>query len=276
MYTLNCSGRLLVMDKPWVMGIIHATPDSFYKESRKQHIDEIMQLAEKMITEGANIIDIGGQSTRPGSERIGVQEETDRTAPAIERIMQHFPDAIVSIDTYSSDVAKAGVKAGASMVNDISSGDMDEAMIPVVAALRTPYICMHMQGTPDTMQKDPQYENVSLTVLDYLAGKVDQCRKAGMDDIIIDPGFGFGKTIAHNFALLQSLPALQIIKRPVMVGLSRKSTIYKTLHITAEEALNGTTVLHTIALMNGANILRVHDVRAAKEAIDLFMAYLKA
>ena len=274
MYTLNCSGRLLVMDKPWVMGIINATPDSFYKESRKQHIDEIMQLAEKMITEGANIIDIGGQSTRPGSERIGVQEETDRTAPAIERIMQHFPDAIVSIDTYSSDVAKAGVKAGASMVNDISSGDMDEAMIPVVAALRTPYICMHMQGTPDTMQKDPQYENVSLTVLDYLAGKVDQCRKAGMDDIIIDPGFGFGKTIAHNFALLQSLPALQIIKRPVMVGLSRKSTICKTLHITAEEALNGTTVLHTIALMNGANILRVHDVRAAKEAIDLFMAYL--
>ena len=276
MYTLNCSGRLLVMDKPWVMGIINATPDSFYKESRKQHIDEIMQLAEKMITEGANIIDIGGQSTRPGSERIGVQEETDRTAPAIERIMQHFPDAIVSIDTYSSDVAKAGVKAGASMVNDISSGDMDEAMIPVVAALRTPYICMHMQGTPDTMQKDPRYENVSITVLDYLAAKVDQCRKAGMDDIIIDPGFGFGKTIAHNFALLQSLPALQIIKRPVMVGLSRKSTIYKTLHITAEEALNGTTVLHTIALMNGANILRVHDVRAAKEAIDLFMAYLKA
>ena len=274
MYTLNCSGRLLVMDKPWVMGIINATPDSFYKESRKQHIDEIMQLAEKMITEGANIIDIGGQSTRPGSERIGVQEETDRTAPAIERIMQHFPDAIISIDTYSADVAQAAVKAGASMVNDISSGDMDDAMIPVVAALRTPYICMHMQGTPDTMQKDPQYENVSLTVLDYLAGKVDQCRKAGMDDIIIDPGFGFGKTIAHNFALLQSLPALQIIKRPVMVGLSRKSTICKTLHITAEEALNGTTVLHTIALMNGANILRVHDVRAAKEAIDLFMAYL--
>lgn len=273
MYTLNCSGRLLVMDKPWVMGIINATPDSFYKESRKHHIDEIMQLADKMITEGANIIDIGGQSTRPGSERIGVQEETDRTAPAIERIMQHFPDAIISIDTYSADVAQAAVKAGASMVNDISSGDMDDAMIPVVAALRTPYICMHMQGTPDTMQKDPQYENVSITVLDYLAAKVDQCRKAGIDDIIIDPGFGFGKTIAHNFALLQSLPAIQIIKRPVMVGLSRKSTIYKTLRITAEEALNGTTVLHTIALMNGANILRVHDVRAAKEAIDLFMAY---
>ncbi|HTN07476.1 dihydropteroate synthase [Agriterribacter sp.] len=276
MYTLNCNGRLLVMDQPWIMGIINATPDSFYKESRKQHVDEIAQLAGKMIKEGAAIIDIGGQSTRPGSESISVQEETDRTAPAIERIIQHFPDAIISIDTYSSRVAKNAVQAGASIINDISGGDMDEAMLPAVAALHTPYICMHMQGTPRTMQKNPQYENVSTTVLDYLAGKVDQCRKAGIDDIIIDPGFGFGKTIAHNFALLKSLPALQIIKRPLMVGLSRKSTIYKTLHTTAENALNGTTVLHTIALMNGAHILRVHDVKAAKEAIDLFMAYKKA
>ncbi len=275
MYTLNCCGRLLVMDQPWVMGIINATPDSFYKASRKQEADEMMRLAEKMITEGANIVDIGGQSTRPGSERIGVQEETDRTVPAIERIMQQFPDAVISIDTYSSDVAKAAVQAGAAIVNDISSGDMDEAMLPTVAALRTPYICMHMQGTPRTMQKDPQYENVSVTVLDYLARKVDQCRKAGINDIIIDPGFGFGKTIAHNFSLLKSLPALQIIQRPLMVGLSRKSTIYKTLHITAEAALNGTTVLHTIALMNGANILRVHDVKEAREAIALFMAYQK-
>ena len=275
MNTLNCKGRLLVMDKPWVMGIINITPDSFYKESRKQHVDEIAQLAEKMIIEGANILDIGGQSTRPGSERIGVQEETDRTVPAIERIMQDFPDAIISIDTYSWQVAKAAVQAGASIINDISSGDMDEAMLPTVATLHVPYICMHMQGTPGTMQKDPQYEDVSATVLDYLIRKVDQCTKAGIHDIIIDPGFGFGKTIAHNFTLLQSLPALQIIKHPVMVGLSRKSTIYKTLHITAEEALNGTTVLHTIALMNGANILRVHDVKAAREAIDLFIAYRK-
>ena len=276
MNTLNCKGRLLVMDKPWVMGIINITPDSFYKESRKQHVDEIAQLAEKMIIEGANILDIGGQSTRPGSERIGVQEETDRTVPAIERIMQDFPDAIISIDTYSWQVAKAAVQAGASIINDISSGDMDEAMLPTVATLHVPYICMHMQGIPGTMQKDPQYEDVSATVLDYLIRKVDQCTKAGIHDIIIDPGFGFGKTIAHNFTLLQSLPALQIIKHPVMVGLSRKSTIYKTLHITAEEALNGTTVLHTIALMNGANILRVHDVKAAKEAVALFMVYKKA
>ncbi|HRN57985.1 MAG TPA: dihydropteroate synthase [Agriterribacter sp.] len=276
MYTLNCSGRLLVMDQPWVMGIINATPDSFYAGSRKQGADDIIRLAEEMITEGVNIIDIGGQSTRPGSESITVQEETDRTASAIERITRHFPDAIISIDTYASGVAKAAVKAGASIINDISSGDMDEAMLPTVAALRVPYICMHMQGTPRTMQKDPQYEDVAVAVLDYLAGKVNQCREAGINDIIVDPGFGFGKTIAHNFTLLKSLPALQIIRRPVMVGLSRKSTIYKTLHTTAEEALNGSTVLHTIALMNGADILRVHDVKAAKEAIALFMAYEKA
>lgn len=273
MYTLNCKGRLLIMDQPWIMGIINATPDSFYKESRKQPADEIVQLAGKMITEGVNIIDIGGQSTRPGSKRISAQEEIHRTVPAIERIVQRFPDAVISIDTYSSEVAKAAVQAGASIVNDISSGDMDNAMLTAVAALQVPYICMHMQGTPDTMQKDPQYENVSTTVLDYLAGKAEQCREAGINDIIIDPGFGFGKTIAHNFTLLKSLPALQIINRPIMVGLSRKSTICKVLHITPEEALNGTTVLHTIALMNGAHILRVHDVKAAKEAIALFMAY---
>ena len=276
MYTLNCKERLHVMDKPWVMGIINITPDSFYKESRKQHVDEIAQLAEKMITEGANILDIGGQSTRPGSKRISVQEETDRTVPAIERIMQQFPDAIISIDTYSSQVAKAAVQTGASIINDISSGDMDEAMLSAAATLQVPYICMHMQGTPGTMQKDPQYEDVSATVLNYLIHKADQCTKAGIHDIIIDPGFGFGKTIAHNFTLLKSLSALQIVERPVVVGLSRKSTIYKTLHITAEEALNGTTVLHTIALMNGANILRVHDVKAAKEAVDLYMAYRNA
>lgn len=276
MHTLNCKGRLLVMDRPWIMGIINATPDSFYGESRKQPADEIAQLAEKMITEGADIIDIGGQSTRPGSKRISAQEETDRTAPAIEHIVQHFPDAIISIDTYCSEVALAAVKAGASIVNDISSGDMDNAMLTTVAALQVPYICMHMQGTPDTMQKDPQYENVSITVLDYLAGKADQCKQAGIHDIIVDPGFGFGKTIAHNFTLLKSLPALQIINRPIMVGISRKSTIYKTLHSTPEAALNGTTALHTIALLNGANILRVHDVKAAREAITLFMAYQEA
>lgn len=273
MYTLNCKGRLLAIDKPWIMGIINITPDSFYKGSRRQQSDEIIQLAEKMISEGVNIIDIGGQSTRPGSKRINIQEETDRVVPAIERILHHFPDTLISIDSYSSEVAKNAVQAGASIINDISSGDMDPAMLSVAASLHTPYICMHMQGTPDTMQKHPHYENVNLTVLDYLIQKVEDCRRAGINDIIIDPGLGFGKTIAHNFILLKSLHALQMIKLPIMVGLSRKSTIYRTLNITPDTALNGTTVLHTIALLNGAHILRVHDVKEAKEAIDLFMAY---
>ncbi|HRP30669.1 MAG TPA: dihydropteroate synthase [Agriterribacter sp.] len=273
MYTLNCKGRLLTIDQPWIMGIINVTPDSFFKGSRKQTSDDVMQLAETMIAEGAHILDIGGQSTRPGSTRISVQEETDRTVPCIERILQHFPDTLISIDTFSAEVAQTAVNAGAAIVNDISSGDMDERMISTVAALHTPYICMHMQGTPQNMQDNPQYENVSLTVLDYLSRKTAQCQQAGINDIIVDPGFGFGKTIAHNFSLLKSLPALRIINRPVMVGLSRKSAIYKTLGITAEEALNGTTALHTIALMNGADILRTHDVKAAKEAITLFTAY---
>lgn len=273
MYTLNCKGRLLTIDQPWIMGIINVTPDSFFKGSRKQTSDDVMQLAETMIAEGAHILDIGGQSTRSGSTRISVQEETDRTVPCIERILQHFPDTLISIDTFSAEVAQTAVNAGAAIVNDISSGDMDERMISTVAALHTPYICMHMQGTPQNMQDNPQYENVSLTVLDYLSRKTAQCQQAGINDIIVDPGFGFGKTIAHNFSLLKSLPALRIINRPVMVGLSRKSAIYKTLGITAEEALNGTTALHTIALMNGADILRTHDVKAAKEAITLFTAY---
>lgn len=273
MYTLNCKGRLLTIDQPWIMGIINVTPDSFFKGSRKQTSDDVMQLAETMIAEGAHILDIGGQSTRQGSTRISVQEETDRTVPCIERILQHFPDTLISIDTFSAEVAQTAVNAGAAIVNDISSGDMDERMISTVAALHTPYICMHMQGTPQNMQDNPQYENVSLTVLDYLSRKTAQCQQAGINDIVVDPGFGFGKTIAHNFSLLKSLPALRIINRPVMVGLSRKSAIYKTLGITAEEALNGTTALHTIALMNGADILRTHDVKAAKEAITLFTAY---
>jgi len=276
MYTLNCKGRLLVMDRPWVMGIINTTPDSFYEKSRKQEIDEILQVAENMIQKGADILDIGGQSTRPGSKRISIQEEIDRTAPAIEHLMHEFPGALISIDTFSSGVAKAAVKAGAAIVNDISGGNMDDGMISTVASLSVPYICMHMQGTPDTMQKNPHYENVTETVLDELIQKIHHCRTAGIHDIIIDPGFGFGKNIPHNFALLKTLNAFSIIDRPLMVGLSRKSTIYKTLHTTADHALNGSTVLHTIALMNGADILRVHDVKAAKETVDLFMAYRNA
>ncbi|MCO5237499.1 MAG: dihydropteroate synthase [Chitinophagaceae bacterium] len=273
MYTLNCKGRLMTLNRPRIMGVINTNTDSFYPGSRAPLITTIVQRAEKMLGEGADIIDIGGQSTRPGSKRISAQEEIQRTVPAIEGILQRFPDALISIDTYSPEVAKAAVNAGASMVNDISSGDMDKTMIDTVAGLQTPYICMHMQGTPERMQENPQYEEVTTAVVDYLIQKVKQCRDAGIRDIIIDPGFGFGKTIGHNFSLLKNLSLLQIIQCPVLVGLSRKSTIYKVLKITPEEALNGTTVLNTIALMNGAHILRVHDVKEAKEAITLFMAY---
>lgn len=273
MYTLNCKGKLLVIDKPVVMGIINITPDSFYEGSRKQSIKDIVEVAAAMLADGAAILDIGGQSTRPGSKRLHTEQEKQRVLPAIEAIIAAYPDAIISIDTYNAAVAEEAVQAGAAIVNDISSGDMDEAMLPTVANLKVPYICMHMQGTPDNMQQHPQYTDVTAQVLDYLVQKADACKRAGINDIIIDPGFGFGKTIEHNFTLLRQLSAFKILNCPVLAGLSRKSTVYKTLGTTAENALNGTTVLNTIALMNGADILRAHDVKAAAEAITLFKEY---
>lgn len=273
MHTINCKGKLIVLDKPVVMGIINITPDSFYKNSRKQTTQSIIDIAGQMIEEGASIIDIGGQSTRPGSERLNTANEKERVLPAIEAIITTFPEAIISIDTYSAEVAETAVGAGASIVNDISSGDTDGDMISTVADLKVPYICMHMQGSPDDMQKNPQYDNVTTEVLDYLVKKVATCKKAGINDIIVDPGFGFGKTINHNFKLLKQLSIFKMLNCPILAGLSRKSTVYKTLGTTADEALNGTTVLNTIALMNGANILRVHDVKAAAEAIKLFEKY---
>lgn len=273
MFTINCKGKIWVVDKPLVMGIINATPDSFYKGN----IDEdMLQLATGMIADGAAILDIGGQSTRPGSKRISAAEEISRVVPVISAIHQAFPETIISIDTYSSEVAKAAVKAGATMVNDISGGNMDDRMLQTVAALQVPYICMHMQGSPETMQEEPEYNNVVTDVLDFCIAKVQQCRMAGIKDIIIDPGFGFGKTITHNFSLLKNLQALSILDVPVLAGLSRKSTIYKTLGTTAAEALNGTTVLNTIALLQGASILRVHDVKEAVEAVELITALKKA
>lgn len=273
MFTLNCKGKLLVLGSPVIMGIINATPDSFYKGNIN---DDMLLLAEKMIADGATILDIGGQSTRPGSERIATAEELTRVIPVIQSIHQRFPDTIISIDTYNSKVAAAAVDAGASIVNDISAGNMDEAMLQTVAALKVPYVCMHMQGTPELMQKEPQYNNVTTDVIDFFIAKIQQCKKAGITDIIVDPGFGFGKTIEHNFSLLKNMNAFGILAKPVLAGISRKSTIYKTLHTTADKALNGTTVLNTMALMNGASILRVHDVKEAKEAVTLYMAYKKA
>jgi len=273
MFTLNCKGRLLVVDKPQVMGIINCTPDSFYEGSRFLQKDEALREAEKMLTEGATLLDIGAQSTRPGSTRIGAEEELKRVIDIVESIHTHFPEAILSIDTYFSRVAHEAVRAGASIINDISAGSMDEAMLTIAANLNTPYICMHMKGEPTSMQKDPQYDDITKEVLEFFIHKLEQCTQAGIEDIIIDPGFGFGKTIQHNFRLLKELAAFSILKKPLLLGLSRKSTIYRTLGITAEDALNGTTVLNTIGLINGASILRVHDVKEAMESIKLFEAY---
>ncbi len=276
MYTLNCKGRLLTLEQPVVMGILNITPDSFYGSSRVQHAGELVIKARQMIAEGATILDIGGQSSRPGSKPISAAEELQRVLPAIETVKQNFPETFISVDTFYAAVAKAAVQAGADIINDISAGEMDAAMIDTVASLKIPYIAMHMKGTPATMQQNPVYEDVTGEVLDYFIQKTEQCSKAGINDIILDPGFGFGKTIEHNLQLLKKLEVMQILKKPVMAGLSRKSTIYKILGVTAEEALNGTTVLNTIALTKGATILRVHDVKAAVEAIKLFTAYKHA
>ncbi len=276
MFTLNCRGKIIVLERPLVMGILNATPDSFYEGHLAKSENELTVLIKKMTEDGADIIDIGGQSTRPGSERIGAAEEIKRVLPVIELVMQYAPGAVISIDTYSSEVAAAAVKAGASIINDISGGEMDDHMLQTAAALQTPYICMHMQGTPQTMQQQPHYNDVVKDVLDYFIAKKNECKKAGITDMILDPGFGFGKTIEHNFSLLKNLSAFSMLQAPVLAGISRKSTIYKTLHTTADKALNGTTVLNTMALMNGASILRVHDVKEAKEAITLFEAYKKA
>ncbi|MCG2613593.1 dihydropteroate synthase [Terrimonas sp. NA20] len=272
MFTLNCKGRLLKIEEPVVMGIINATPDSFFSPSRHGSVDAMLRQAEDMLNDGAVMLDIGGQSTRPGSEPVSQEEELGRTIEGIAAIHERFPQAILSIDTYYAKVAQEAVAAGASVVNDISAGSLDEAMIPAVAGLQVPYVLMHMKGTPQTMQQAPVYENISLEVLDFFIERIALLRAAGINDIILDPGFGFGKTIPHNFELLHLLRALSIPDMPLLVGLSRKGTVYKTLGITAEDALNGTTVLNTIALMNGAHILRVHDVKAAKEAITLVRA----
>ena len=273
MFTLNCRGRLLIIDEPIVMGIINVTPDSFYAGSRITVVDHIVGQAAKMIAEGATIIDVGGQSTRPGSKHLLVEDELQRVLPAIEAIRGISKDIFISIDTFYASVARDSILAGADLVNDISSGDMDAKMIWTVAQLHVPYVSMHMQGTPQTMQVNPQYHNLVPELLDYFIKKIEVYQSAGINDVIIDPGFGFGKTIQQNFELLKKFSAFNIFKKPLLAGLSRKGTIYKTLGITAEEALNGTTVLNTIALYNGANILRVHDVKEAMEAITLFKHY---
>ena len=275
MFTLNCKGRLLVVEKPMVMGIINVTPDSFYSGSRYANLDEVLRKAEQMLTEGASLLDIGGQSTRPGSERISMEEEMNRVIQPVEAIIRRFPESIISIDTYYSRIARDAVNAGASLINDVSAGTLDPDMIPTAVALHVPYVLMHMKGRPETMQHDIHYNNVTMEVLDFFIKKIAELKSAGMHDIIIDPGFGFGKNISNNFELLKNLRAFSILSHPLLLGISRKSTIYKTLGVTAEESLNGTTVLHTIGLMNGASILRAHDVKEAIETIMLWEACMQ-
>jgi dihydropteroate synthase len=276
MFSLNCKGKLLLIEKPLVMGILNITDDSFYPESRVQNMEAIKNKATQMMNEGADIIDIGAQSTRPGSRRILAGEELEKLIPAIEMLTNLFPGIIISIDTYHAIVAKESVSAGATMVNDISAGEMDKNMLSTVASLEVPYICMHMKGVPETMQQQAYYNDVTKEVLDFFIKKTEECRLAGINDVIIDPGFGFGKSISQNLSLLKNLPVFKMLDKPILAGLSRKSTIYKTLQIPVEDSLNGTTVLHTIALQHGASILRVHDVKEAKEAITLWEAYTKA
>ena len=268
--TLNCNGRLFLLDQPKVMGILNATPDSFFSGSRVQEVDGAIAKADVMIQEGAAIIDIGGVSTRPGAEEVSIDEEKERVLPIIKAIHVAHPEVIISIDTYNSEVAASAVVEGASIVNDVSAGRIDHRMYDVVGELKVPYILMHMKGDPQTMQDTPEYNNVGLEVLDFFIAKIDKLRSRFIPDIILDPGFGFGKTVAHNYELLNTIHAFRFLQCPVLTGISRKSMIYKPLDIAPEDALNGTTALHMKALIEGSKILRVHDVKAAMETIRLF------
>jgi dihydropteroate synthase len=268
-YTMNCGGRLISFDKALVMGIVNLTPDSFYDKSRQFSEKDALKQAEKILTEEADILDLGAVSTRPGSEEISEEEELKRLLPALKNIRKAFPESIISVDTWRANVAKAAVKEGANIINDISGGTMDANMFETIAQLKVPYILMHIKGTPQNMQQNPTYNNVVNEVIDFLAERIQKLRLMGVADIIVDPGFGFGKTLEHNYTLLQNLEKLKILDCPILAGVSRKSMITKVLDIKADEALNGTTILNTIALMKGAKILRVHDVKEAVEAVKL-------
>lgn len=268
--TINCKGKLLDFSQPVIMGILNVTPDSFYDGGKLDSQSTILQQAKQMIGEGATILDIGGMSSRPGAEVISAAEEMKRVLPAIEVIIQEFPDVIISIDTVNSETTKQAVAAGASIVNDISAGQFDDALYETVAALDVPYILMHMQGQPKTMQLNPNYDDIVHDVLDFFVNEIEDLRALGVKDIIVDPGFGFGKTLDHNYEMLKKMHVFQMMNVPVLAGISRKSMIYKALETTATEALNGTTALHMVALQQGAKILRVHDVKAAMECITLY------
>lgn len=269
MMTINCKGKLIDLSSPKVMGILNITPDSFFDGGRYKNESDIISQTEKMLSEGATFIDVGAYSSRPGAKHISEAEELQRILPVIELLVKKFPEIIISVDTFRSKVAKQTVDVGAAIINDISGGKMDSKMFETIAELQVPYIIMHMQGTPQNMQENPQYKNVTTEVIKFFAEQLFKLRQLKVNDVIVDPGFGFGKTIEHNYELLKNLSLLKNLDTPVLAGISRKSMLYKTLDITAKEALNATTSANTIALLNGANILRVHDVKEAMEAIKI-------
>lgn len=270
---INVNGKLLDLSSPKVMGILNLTPDSFYAESRKQTEQDIRIRTRQIIEEGGSIIDVGAYSSRPKAEHITPDEEMRRLRNGLQIINSEYPDAIISVDTFRADVARMCVEEyGVAIINDIAAGEMDGNMFQMIARLKVPYIMMHMQGTPQNMQQNPHYENVVKEVMLYFATKIQQLRDLGAKDLIIDPGFGFGKTLEHNYELLEKLESFQLFDLPLLVGVSRKSMIYKLLGGTSEDALNGTSIINTISLLKGANILRVHDVKAASEAVQIVNA----
>jgi len=269
MLTLNSQGKTLHSSKPLIMGILNVTPDSFYQKSRVMAVSEATDIAGKMLDDGASILDIGGQSTRPGASAISAYEELDRIGAVIEAVVQLFPDTFISVDTYHSEVAKQVVKLGAHIINDISGGQYDAAMFSTIAALDVPYIVMHVNENKDQMHHVKNEASIMPVLHDFFTSTCATATDAGIHQLLLDPGFGFSKTPEQNFELISNLSSLTSFQKPILIGVSRKSTIYKTLGITAAEALNGSTVLHTAAILNGASILRVHDVKEAKEVVTL-------
>jgi dihydropteroate synthase len=270
---IQSRGRLLDLQRPVVMGILNATPDSFYSRIQNGDSSVLLHTAEKMLHDGATILDIGGASTKPGQPLIDPADELARIMPVVELVRTRFPEVWLSVDTYNAGVAKEAVAAGVDIINDVSGARFDNGMLQTAGELGVPYIAMHMQGTPQTMQNNPQYKDAVTEVRDYLRTLVDECTTAGIKDIIIDPGFGFGKTLEHNFQLLRGMHTFRMLGRPILAGVSRKSMVCKALHVNPDHALNGTTALHVLALQQGANILRVHDVKEAMQVIKLVALY---
>lgn len=268
--TINCKGKLIDLSSPKVMGILNVTPDSFYDGGTYKDESAILKQVETMLSEGATFIDVGGYSSRPGADEVSEQEELKRLVPIVELTLKHFPDTLISVDTFRSEVAKQSIEAGAAMVNDISAGKLDDNMMTTIGKLGVPYIMMHMKGNPQTMQQQTDYDDLLMDINFYFAERIAAAHKVKINDIIIDPGFGFAKSLEQNYELLNHMELLQITDQPILAGVSRKSMIYKTLGTTADNALNGTTALHMITLEKGAKILRAHDVKEAVECVTLF------